>query len=105
MSNGDASKSWNLDLEDDDDDVGVGEEEHIPTNMRQLSNKVMTAAKSSRQIRRHSTNLSQLNLANMHLHGREEDMNILKSKLRNNIINNDADNDSHELLLIAGISG
>ena len=50
---------------------------------RQLSDKVVKAAEDARRgSNLHSTtSLAQLRLVNMRLHGREDDMKLLKSKL------------------------
>ena len=78
-------------------------EEHIPTNMQQLTETVMTAARSSMQrARRYSPSLSKLKLDNMKMHGREDDIKLLKRKLRDNIIEGAG---RRELVLIAGVSG
>lgn len=76
---------------------------------QQLSDVVTQAAKISRkasQLSSQSSSLTQLNLANMHLHGRDEDMNLLKRKLHEFAKVDDADAARRlELLLVAGVSG
>ena len=50
-------------------------------NTHELSDMVVKAAESSRRSKRATSSLAQLRLANMKLHGREEDMKLLRRKL------------------------
>ena len=52
-----------------------------PTNTREISERVVKAAESSRRSKKVTSSLAQLRLANMKLHGREDDMKLLRSKL------------------------
>ena len=82
----------------------------------QLSDKVAAAANKSSRVmstrRRSSVTLNQLNIAKLKLHGREEDMKMLRGKLREFMsvkkegsLADSGEKESHELLLIAGVSG
>ncbi|KAL7537929.1 hypothetical protein ACHAXR_012069 [Thalassiosira sp. AJA248-18] len=81
--------------------------------LQRLSDGVTEAAKAARKVNKVSSNLTQLNLANMHLHGRDDDMQLLKNKLRafakvdskdDDAIDDDATR-RLELVLVAGVSG
>jgi len=78
-------------------------------NTRELSDMVVKAAESSRKSKRATSSLAQLRLANMKLHGREEDMKLLRRKLlEQKNKTNEKNNASHYLpglILISGISG
>ena len=52
-----------------------------PTNTREISERVVKAAESSRRSKKVTSSLAQLRLANMKLHGREKDMKLLRGKL------------------------
>ena len=52
-----------------------------PTNTREISERVVKAAESSRRSKKVTSSLAQLRLANMKLHGREDDMKLLRGKL------------------------
>ena len=52
-----------------------------PTNTREISERVVKAAESNRRSKKVTSSLAQLRLANMKLHGRENDMKLLRSKL------------------------
>ena len=73
----------------------------------QLSNAVLEAAGSSKRAslkqRLSSFTLAQLRLVDMKLHGREDDMALLKDKLSN--IANTNDVNAREIILVAGVSG
>ena len=60
----------------DNSSVGI-----TPTNTREISERVVKAAESSRRSKKVTSSLAQLRLANMKLHGREKDMKLLRSKL------------------------
>lgn len=73
-------------------------------NTQKLSDQVLRASavesSNRRKLVRQRTTLAQLHLANMKLHGREDDLKLLKSKLVK------LDDDSRpELLLVSGVSG
>lgn len=85
-----------------------------PINRRRLSEKVVSAARFSQKMnRRQSSNLPHLNLVKMRLHGRDDNMKLLKNKLREFAkAKNSGDDDGHddvarrlELLLVSGVSG
>jgi len=52
-----------------------------PTNTREISERVVKAAESNRRSKKVTSSLAQLRLANMKLHGRENDMKLLRGKL------------------------
>jgi len=52
------------------------------SSARQLADVVVTAAQSSRKTNTGAANIAQLRLSNLKLHGRDEDIKILRSKLR-----------------------
>ena len=78
------------------------------TTMEDLSNMVAKAAKQARGTNKVTAmSLARLNVANMKLHGREDDMKVLESKLLD-LKNNDDNSSSKklpELVLISGVSG
>ena len=71
-----------------------------------LSSRALHASTSASSSRKKSileqTTLAQLHLANMRLHGREDDLLLLKSKLSDLI---DGKCKRPDLLLVSGISG
>ena len=74
--------------------------------MEDLSNMVAKAAKQARGTNKVTAmSLARLNVANMKLHGREDDMKVLESKLLD--LKNDDNSSSKlpELVLISGVSG
>ena len=77
-------------------------------SMRIVSHdSVLKVAMQSRSTNKVTASLAQLHIANMNLHGREDDMQLLKSKL-NELKNNrkkDTPNFLPELILVSGISG
>ena len=82
-------------------------------SMRDISDSVIKASRTSRLLSSISStsSLSQLNLSNMQLHGREEELKLLKSRLRSTFITKveDSDDENAEsrqsLLLVGGVSG
>jgi len=60
------------------DNTSVGT---TPTNTREISERVVKAAESNRRSKKVTSSLAQLRLANMKLHGREDDMKLLRGKL------------------------
>jgi hypothetical protein len=77
---------------------------------RQLSDKVVKAAEDARRgsnLHR-TTSLAQLRLVNMRLHGREDDIKLLKSKLvelKNRSADTGGEGKRPELILVSGVSG
>ena len=75
------------------------------SNVRELSDKVVKAAKSARgPVGRSSTSLAQLRLAHMRLHGREDDLNLLRAKL-GELATNGGSTALPESILVSGVSG
>ena len=74
---------------------------------QRLSIKVTESEKMARSSnRQNSLSLAQLRLADLRLHGREDDLNLLRSKLRELGTGNERDSIvQRELLLITGMSG
>ncbi len=64
------------------------------SSTRQLANSVVTAAESSRKISTHAANIAQLRLSNMQLHGRDDDIKLLRSKFRELMKKDDNKEDS-----------
>ncbi len=52
------------------------------TQTQHLANIVVTAAESSQKINSQASNVAQLQVSNMKLHGRDDDIKLLRSKLR-----------------------
>ncbi len=52
------------------------------TSTRQLADVIVTAAQSSRKVNIDAANIAQLHLSNLKLHGRGDDIKLLRSKLR-----------------------
>ncbi len=95
------------------------------SSTRQLADIVVTAAKSSRKINTQAANIAQLRLSNMKLHGRDDDIKLLRRKLRELIKKKDENKEdavkikgeyddepdpnkqstSNNLILVSGISG
>ena len=87
-----------------------GSSSTTPTNTRELSERVVKAAESSRRAKKVTSGLAQLRLANMKLHGREDDIKLLRGKLlelkkKGKEENSNNMNALPELVLISGISG
>ena len=86
-----------------------------PTDLQELSKIVIKTATSSKKFNKRSTALSQLAIESMTLHGREDHLQLLKSKLRDFAGKSDtsatadesnkAEVHQPELLLVAGLSG
>eukprot|EP00984_Skeletonema_dohrnii_P035049 scaffold34601_cov142-Skeletonema_dohrnii-CCMP3373.AAC.5 len=77
-----------------------------------LAEIVVTAAESSQNInKRISSNIAQLRVSNMHLHGRDDDIKLLRSKLRELAKKDDGDEEDDvknhigEMILVSGLSG
>lgn len=94
----------------------------VPSTTQQLADIVVTAAESSRKINKQAANIAQLRVSNMKLHGRDDEIKLLRSKLRElekdddeedaaqNIEQHDGKNPSEKstnsnLILVSGISG
>eukprot|EP00984_Skeletonema_dohrnii_P025456 scaffold14617_cov113-Skeletonema_dohrnii-CCMP3373.AAC.5 len=83
------------------------------SSTRDLADIVVTAAESSRNINRESANIAQLRVSNMKLHGRDDHMKLLRSKLRELAKAKDVDEDEEdaakyhvgEMILVSGTSG
>eukprot|EP00984_Skeletonema_dohrnii_P034356 scaffold33538_cov179-Skeletonema_dohrnii-CCMP3373.AAC.1 len=81
------------------------------SSTRQLAEVVVTAAESSRQINKQISNIAQLRLSNMQLHGRDDDIKLLRSKLRETAKKDDCDEEDDvknhvgEMILVSGKSG
>ncbi len=58
---------------------------------QQLADIVVTAAESSRKINKQALNIAQLRVSNMKLHGRDDEVKLLRSKLRELAKNNQKD--------------
>ncbi len=52
------------------------------SSTRQLADTVITAARNSRKISTHAINIAQLRISNMNLHGRDDEVKLLRRKLR-----------------------
>ena len=81
-----------------------------PTNFQKLlSESVVETATSTRKFDKTSTNLSQLALDSLSLHGRDDQLQILKNKLldfREGMGDSSGDEPtSDQLLLVTGASG
>ncbi len=98
------------------------------SSTRQLADIVVAAAQSSRKINTEAANIAQLRLSNLKLYGRDDDIKLLQSKLRESVEkknkkksdnenaaqNNEGHDDeanvknqstSNNLILVSGISG
>lgn len=93
------------------DEIGSGvfvprQQRRETSTSENLSKVVLDASVSRRKLivkeRMSSSTLAQLRLAGLDLHGREEEMALLKDKLLNISSDNDA---GRELILVAGVSG
>ena len=86
----------------------------LTSGLQELSERVIKRATISKKFNKRSTALSQLALESMNLHGREDHLQLLKSKLSDFAGNadtsttdekNTAEVHQPELLLVAGLSG
>eukprot|EP00984_Skeletonema_dohrnii_P024625 scaffold13772_cov154-Skeletonema_dohrnii-CCMP3373.AAC.6 len=81
------------------------------SSTQDLANIVITAAESSRNINRESDNIARLRVSNMKLHGRDDDIKLLRRKLRELTKKKDGDDEdaikSHvgEMIFVSGASG
>eukprot|EP00984_Skeletonema_dohrnii_P010831 scaffold4246_cov76-Skeletonema_dohrnii-CCMP3373.AAC.4 len=81
------------------------------SSTRHLAEIVVTAAESSRNINKQISNIAQLRLSNMQLHGRDDDIKLLRRKLRETAKKDDCDeedavkNHVGEMILVSGTSG
>eukprot|EP00984_Skeletonema_dohrnii_P005445 scaffold1913_cov151-Skeletonema_dohrnii-CCMP3373.AAC.2 len=81
------------------------------SSTQDLADIVATATENSPNINRESNNVAQLRISNMQLHGRDDDIKLLRSKLRELTKKKDGDEEdaikSHvgEMILVSGTSG
>eukprot|EP00984_Skeletonema_dohrnii_P016924 scaffold7607_cov82-Skeletonema_dohrnii-CCMP3373.AAC.3 len=81
------------------------------SSTRHLAEIVVTAAESSQNINKQISNIARLRLSNMQLHGRDDDIKSLRSKLRELAKKDDcveedaAKNHVGEMILVSGTSG
>jgi predicted ATPase len=81
------------------------------SSTRHLAEIVVTAAESSRNINKQISNIAQLRLSNMQLHGRDDDIKLLRRKLQELTEEKDGDeedavkNHVGEMILVSGTSG
>jgi len=80
------------------------------SSTRHLADVVVTAAESSKNINKQISNIAQLRISNMQLHGRDDDIKLLRSKLRELAKKDDCDEDAAknhvgEMILVSGTSG
>ena len=85
-------------------------ENHVPNRLHKLLGEVTDSARGSSKFDKTSMALSQLALGDLSLHGREDHLELLKSKLRDftaGNANNSSDQgaETDHLLLVAGASG
>jgi len=79
--------------------------------MRHLAEIIVTAAESSQHANKQISNIAQLRLSNMQLHGRDDDIKLLRRKLRELAKKDDCDeedavkNHVGEMILVSGTSG
>ncbi len=102
----------------------VGRTSSSSSSTRDLANTVVTAAKSSQKINTQAANIAQLRLSNLKLHGRDDDIKLLRCKFlevakkkgndvdatQNNGRNDDEPDPNkkstnNNLILVSGISG
>jgi hypothetical protein len=80
------------------------------SSTRHLAEIIVAAAESSKNNKRIS-NIAQLRISNMQLHGRDDDIKLLRRKLRELAKNDDGDeedavkNHVGEMILVSGTSG
>eukprot|EP00984_Skeletonema_dohrnii_P034810 scaffold33706_cov227-Skeletonema_dohrnii-CCMP3373.AAC.2 len=81
------------------------------SSTRHLAEIVVTAAESSKNINKRTPNIAQPRLSNMQLHGRDNDITLLRRKLRETAKKDDcneedaAKNHVGEIILVSGSSG
>eukprot|EP00985_Skeletonema_marinoi_P004473 scaffold1955_cov122-Skeletonema_marinoi.AAC.1 len=81
------------------------------SSTQDLAEIVVTAAESSQNINNRISNSAQLRLSNMQLHGRDNDIKLLRSKLRELAKKDDCDeegaakNHVGKMILVSGTSG
>ena len=81
------------------------------SSTQDLADIVVTAAESSQQINTQISNIAQLRISNMKLHGRDDDIKLLRRKLRELAKKKDGDEDAAakmhvgEMILVSGTSG
>eukprot|EP00984_Skeletonema_dohrnii_P001269 scaffold394_cov67-Skeletonema_dohrnii-CCMP3373.AAC.1 len=81
------------------------------SSTQELADIVAAATENSRKMSRQSVNIAQLRTSNMKLHGRDDDIKLLRSKLRELAKAKDGDDEdaakNHvgEMILVSGTSG
>ncbi|KAK1737912.1 putative AAA ATPase [Skeletonema marinoi] len=81
------------------------------SSTRHLAEIIVTAAESSQHANKQISNIAQLRLSNMQLHGRDDDIKLLRRKLRELAKKDDCDeedaakNHVGEMILVSGTSG
>ncbi|KAK1740394.1 putative AAA ATPase [Skeletonema marinoi] len=82
------------------------------SSTRHLAQIVVTAAESSQHVNKQISNIAQLRISNMQLHGRDDDIKLLRSKLRELAKKDDGDEEDAaknrhvgEMILVSGTSG
>eukprot|EP00984_Skeletonema_dohrnii_P020787 scaffold10216_cov123-Skeletonema_dohrnii-CCMP3373.AAC.3 len=82
------------------------------SSARHLADIVSTAAESSQKINKQISNIAQLRLSNMQLQGRDNDIKLLRRKLRDLAKKEDGDEEdaaknhnAGEMILVSGSSG
>ena len=82
------------------------------SSTRHLADIVSTAAEGSQKINKQISNIAQLRLSNMQLHGRDDSIKLLRRKLRELAKKDDGDEEdaakNHnvgEMILVSGTSG
>eukprot|EP00984_Skeletonema_dohrnii_P014853 scaffold6338_cov136-Skeletonema_dohrnii-CCMP3373.AAC.1 len=84
---------------------------HRSSTQHLADDVVVTAAESSQNINKQISNVAQLRISNMQLHGRDDDIKLLRSKLRQLTKKGDGDeeyaikNHVGEMILVSGTSG
>jgi len=91
---------------------------HVPSmgsisssSTRHLAEIVVTAADSSQKINKQISNIAQLRVSNMQLHGRDDDVKLLRRKLRelaqkkDGVEEDAVKNHVGEMILVSGSSG
>eukprot|EP00985_Skeletonema_marinoi_P020186 scaffold11867_cov245-Skeletonema_marinoi.AAC.1 len=81
------------------------------SSTQDLADIVVTATESSQQINTQISNIAQLRISNMKLHGRDDDIKLLRRKLRELAKKKDGDEDAAankhvgEMIFVSGTSG
>ena len=82
------------------------------SSTQHLADIVVTAAESSQKINNQIFNIAQLRVSNMQIHGRDDDIKLLRSKLRDLAEKKDVGDEEYaaksragEMVLVSGTSG